>query len=130
MTQAKQSRPAFLLDGGVPEGWTRVTHTTNGDRYTDSQRIYHGYGLEIVCSITIARDGSRWLHVSYSRAAVIPDWNDTKLVKELFVGRDRKAIQVLPCEEEYVNIHPTCLHLWSPVDSDPVPDLRNEDGCL
>ena len=27
------------------------------------------------------------------------------------------AVQVLPREADYVNIHPNCLHLWAPAEA-------------
>jgi hypothetical protein len=46
----------------------------------------------------------------------------------MFVGSARKAVMVLPAEEEHVNIHPFCLHLYSPLDRDPLPDFRMNGG--
>jgi len=130
MNTTKQT-PFPFVDGTAPEGWTRITHTSSGDRYSSRQRIYRREdGLQVTVQLAYARDDSVWTHVTYGYETHTPDWDVTKLVKETFIGKDRKAIQVLPCEAEYVNIHPHTLHLWSPCGIDPVPDLRNEDGCL
>lgn len=82
--------------------------------------------LKVICSARIEKDGKRWMHVSFSRQDRIPDWNDLRLVKDTFIGRDRLAIQVLPPADEYVNIHPHVLHLWSCLDGRPCPDFRTE----
>ena len=58
-------------------------------------------------------DGKWWLHVSVAHPEKLPSYMDVAEVKALFVGRDRKAIQVFAAESEHVNIHPRALHLWS-----------------
>ena len=68
--------------------------------------------------------GRLWLHVSASSAERIPTWEELKGVKDLFVGRERLALQVLPPASEYVNINPRVLHLWSALEGPrPVPDF-------
>jgi hypothetical protein len=53
-----------------------------------------------------------------------------KACRDLFVGKERKAVQVLPPASEYVNIHPHCLHLYAAIEHDPLPDfrMRQPDG--
>jgi hypothetical protein len=43
-------------------------------------------------------------------------------VKELFIGGDRQAIQVMPPRSNHVNIHEV-LHLWHCLDGDGLPDF-------
>jgi len=73
---------------------------------------------------------SEWLHVSFSRHKRIPDYGDMVEVKEIFIGKDLKAIMVLPAEKEHVNIHPNCLHLWACLDRDPLPDFTQGTGMI
>ena len=80
--------------------------------------------LRVICSACVEADGKRWVHVSCSRPNRIPSWEELRLVKDTFVGRDRKAIQVLPSDAEYVNAHPYVLHLWACLDGDGLPDFR------
>jgi hypothetical protein len=72
-------------------------------------------------------DGKWWLHVSVSHPHKLPTWAELKEVKELFIGRDKKAIQILPNEKEYVNMHPYCLHLFHS-DEDGLPDFTHGGG--
>jgi hypothetical protein len=83
-------------------------------------------GVRVIVSGIVEADGKRWWHVSLSRPNRLPTWADVKTVKNLFVGRDRLAIQVLPRQQDYVNYHPHVLHLWCCLDGDPVPDFRHE----
>jgi len=80
--------------------------------------------LKVMMTAKIERDERRWLHVSVSHNDRIPDWRDLREVKDIFIGRERRALQVLPPEAEYVNIHPRVLHLWSCLDGDGLPDFR------
>src|SRR5690349_3210408 len=80
--------------------------------------------LFVICSARVEADGKRWIHVSCSRPSRLPDWDDMRLVKDTFIGRDRLALQILPRQAEYVNVCKNCLHLWSCLDGDPTPDFR------
>lgn len=68
-------------------------------------------------------DGELWLHLSVSTAGRVPSWDEMRWCRDVFIG-DRKAISVLPVSAEYVNIHPNCLHLFAPLERDPLPDFR------
>jgi hypothetical protein len=80
--------------------------------------------LLVIVSGRREKDGRRWVHVSMSYPAKLPGWNVVRMVKDRFIGRDKRAIQVLPPQSEYVNHHPNTLHLWHCVDGDGIPDFR------
>lgn len=82
--------------------------------------------LKVICSATVEADGRRWMHVSCSRAGHVPFWSDMGLVKDTFIGKRRRAIQIFPTEAEYVNLHPYVLHLWSCLNDDGLPDFRHD----
>lgn len=86
--------------------------------------------LRVLCSARVERDGKRWMHVSCSTPTRLPTWDELRLVKDTFIGRDRLALQLLPRQAEYVNDHPYTLHLWSCLDGDVTPDFRNEFGSI
>jgi hypothetical protein len=48
------------------------------------------------------------------------------MVKAIFIGRDKEALQVLPPESEHVNIHPNCMHLWHCRDGRQAPALKTD----
>lgn len=84
-------------------------------------------GLRVLLSVEHKTNEDRWLHVSVSREDRLPSWEDLKEIKDLFIGRDRAAIQILPKSSEYVNCHPYVLHLWSDLDRERfVPDFRRK----
>jgi hypothetical protein len=103
-----------------------VHHVSNQSLGEHEIRYYQSKnnGLAVIASVGLESDGQRWLHVSLSRKSRLPSYDDITLVKRLFVGKDRKAIMILPAENEHINIHPYCLHLWSPLEKDYLPDFR------
>ena len=71
----------------------------------------------------IASDGMNWDHVSVSLPKRCPNWEEMCYIKSLFWEPDECVIQYHPPEEEYVNNHDNCLHMWKPQNVDiPVPD--------
>lgn len=65
-----------------------------------------------------------WLHVSCAHPDRLPSWADLREAKTVFCGPKRLALSIMPSEAEYVNIHPYVLHLWCPLDHNPIPDFR------
>lgn len=56
--------------------------------------------------------GGGWDHVSVSFKNRIPTWDEMAEVKRMFFYPHETVIQFHPREEDYVNDHPYCLHLW------------------
>jgi hypothetical protein len=89
------------------------------------QRAYRRFGTLAVIVTDEIHDGLLWRHASCSHPDHLPSWEDLREVKDLFVGRNMKAIQVFPRQAEYVNIHPFVLHLWGlPEFGFSLPDFR------
>lgn len=107
----------------APTGWTREPWGT-GMRYVRTLT------RESVI-VTIGRHGGRrWIHFSVAHPSRIPHWDELRRYKSAFIGDDLKAIQVLLPAHEYVNIHPYCLHLFSCLDGDVLPDFTHGSGSL
>lgn len=58
--------------------------------------------------------GEGWEHVSVSRRGRCPSWEDMQYIKRKFWPADACVIQYHVLEEEHINAHPYCLHLWRP----------------
>jgi hypothetical protein len=112
----------FCWPSVLPNAWRRVPSELVVEG-VPAHRWVRSDGLAVIGSVEPHSRGGRWIHVSLSRARHLPSWQDVRDVKDLFVGRDRIAVQVLPPEDLYVNAHKYCFHLWSCLD-DPqlVPD--------
>ena len=122
MSKVNDWRPldgaADLVPSVLPSFWHVIDRVSDGVAYRSTA------GMTVICSGSVERDGRRWLHVSVARPDRLPTWSELTEVKDLFIGARRKAIQVLPAVEEYINAHPNCLHLWSCLDEDGLPDFR------
>ena len=75
-------------------------------------------------------DGDWWRHISVSHPNAIPNWKEMCMVKDLFIGKDKKAIQIHPLKGEYYNLHPNVLHLWCNLDRDPLPNFLGAEGAI
>src|SRR5512137_2167166 len=62
-----------------------------------------------------ASDGFLYEHVSVSTHSRCPTWEEMCFIKDLFWDEEDCVIQYHPPKSEYINCHPTCLHLWRPI---------------
>lgn len=63
-----------------------------------------------------------WEHLSVSMPSRTPSWDQMCRMKDIFWDKDECCVQYHPKEEDYVNNHPHCLHIWKPVDIElPTP---------
>ncbi len=79
-------------------------------------------GIELA---VIASDGGGWEHVSVHRLGKnnVPFWDEMCFIKRLFWEPEEAVMQLHPPESQYVNNHPTTLHLWRPCEAEiPLPD--------
>ena len=110
----------------LPSGWAAIDTTgwTDGPD-PDYARVYVKHGaVKVLISCARYADGKSWLHVSVSRRnREIPSWQLMSEVKDLFIGQERTAYQVMPPRSKWVNIHPGVLHLWHCLDGDVTPDF-------
>lgn len=114
-----------LFDARLPRGWMAVKEGIDGRAYQNKSA-----GLIVISSVG-NYDGRWWQHVSVSRRSRMPTYDDLALVKRLFVGEHAMALQVFPKASDHVNLHPYCLHLWSPVDGEsPLPDFTRGTGSI
>lgn len=86
--------------------------------------------LLVMCTETLEDDGRWWRHVSVSRQdRRMPTWRDMSAAKDLTIGPDRAAIQVMPKAAEHVDVAGNMprpvqvLHLWA-CEHDVLPDFR------
>lgn len=86
--------------------------------------------LRVIASVNLQKDNKTWLHVSMTRHAELPSYEDMVKVKRLFIGDHVTAYQVFPPADRHVNHHEYCLHLWHCVDGPVTPDFRLADGMI
>lgn len=103
----------------------RVTDGVMGSSKADGkngafQFPWRGAYYTAVCS-----DGKGWMHVSISRdgANRCPSWEIMCEMKDLFFEPEDTVVQFHPAKDDYVNVHPHCLHLWKWLEGEfPKPD--------
>lgn len=71
--------------------------------------------------LVIASNGKGWDHVSVTlhrkNGANIkrcPTFEEMQMVKEKIFSEEEVVFQLHPREEDYIDTHPYCLHLWKP----------------
>lgn len=63
-----------------------------------------------------------WEHLSVSMPSRIPSWDQMCRMKDIFWNKDEACVQYHPKEEDYVNMHKHCLHIWKPTNEIlPIP---------
>lgn len=80
-------------------------------------------GLFVIQSIAVEDDKNTWMHTSFSRKSRMPTYDDMAMVKRLFIGDDQKAIMIFPDKAHHVNIHNFCLHFFTPLYHEPLPEF-------
>lgn len=109
----------------LPPLWELVIRGNDGAQYRSPTQ-----NLTVIVSVGRELDGRRWIHMSMSHSARLPRWRELRDAKDLFIGRTRTAISVLPSEDQYVNLHPRVLHLFSCLDESPLPDFTRGTASL
>lgn len=95
-----------------------------GGRYYDK---HSGKWLNFIFSYQMG-----WEHLSVSMPNKTPSWEQMCMMKDIFWNKDEACVEYHPKEEDYVNNHNHCLHIWKPTEVElPLPPsilvgFRNE----
>lgn len=94
-------------------------------------RCYHDTrsAMAVIETLSDMPDGRDWHHLSVSFPDRVPTYDEMKLCKEIFVGPGYRSLLVFPEKKKHVNIHPYCLHLWTCLGDDGLPDFA-PDGTI
>ena len=70
----------------------------------------------------IIADGMGFKHLSITNAQkrMLPNWTVLSRVKDAYCGDDEWAVLYFPAKDDYINDHPFCHHLWTPLN-EPLP---------
>lgn len=109
----------------LPAKW--LLYATNEDGYSFVNKQEN---MGAILSWAKEQDGKMWLHFSLSCRKRIPFWDELVEAKEIFLGVESKAIQVIPPRSKYVNKNPYVLHLFMCLDGDNLPDFTQGSGNL
>lgn len=71
---------------------------------------------------TIFTSSLGWEHASVSQHNKTPTWDIMCRVKDVFWSGEECCIEYHPKEEDYINMHEHCLHIWKPIGVEiPMP---------
>lgn len=119
-----------LLPRVIPSAWREVEARDDGALYIHVSEPWSVIlGVELHPHPHTNRE-ELWLHCSTARRDRLPTWPELVEIRDLFLGRNTTALQVIPSREEYVNVHPNCLHLWVPVGRRITPDFTQGTGLI
>lgn len=123
----------------VPPSWSVIKRNPAGG-YFKRGNLQVGY--------TVQRYGGSdvWVHISvcgrkgisagpgdpgHLSSFYLPSFEELKRVKNDFIGEDRWAYQVFPSSKDYINQHPSVLHLFALMDGKPaLPDFTMGLGTI
>lgn len=83
-----------------------------GGKYYDK---YTGKWLNFIFSYQMG-----WEHLSVSMPSRTPTWDQMCIMKDIFWNKNEACVEYHPREEDYVNNHKHCLHIWRPTH-EPLP---------
>lgn len=94
--------------------WNRVapTYAVNPVLAGSLQWVLPRLGLTVVATIEL-HSLQPWAHVSFSRQETTPDYTALQFVREWWIGEKTQCLMVFPPIDQYVNLHPHCLHLYA-----------------
>jgi hypothetical protein len=95
--------------------------------------VHSARALSLLVTIEDHSDGKKWVHISIAGLmgpGQTLTWDDLVFARDCTVGKDKKAIQVLPPEKEHVNVLANCFHLFHCLGEDPLPDFTRGKGIL
>jgi len=91
----------------------------------DDQLRIEGYFFDPVTTkrwLVFFTSSYGWEHASVSQTNKTPTWDIMCRVKDIFWSGDECCVEYHPKEEDYVNMHEHCLHIWKPIDVElPTP---------
>ena len=94
-------------------------HGFNGDEHNGEFIIDRYNNGEFY--LVIVSNGVGWDHVSVtlhrrngSNIKRCPTFEEMQMIKDKVFDEDELVYQIHPREEDYINTHPYCLHLWKP----------------
>lgn len=126
---AQEEALAGLDDGWQPPVasgmWTKTHELEDGAWYQSAATP-----LAVCVSRCREEDGMRWVHVSVSHPTRVPKYRELVAIKRWALGTDAMAYQVFASDSKHVNFHKFCLHLWSCLDGNPLPDFTHGVGMI
>lgn len=95
----------------LPKGWEEILSPV----IDDIARSFKNGGLHVIFSrSTFEGERQQWRHISVTYMGGPPTWDQIMLCKNLFLGTETEAMQVIPGASDHINVA-HCWHFWSPI---------------
>lgn len=125
MTKERDRRRAKLRERQQAGWYQRDSRTIDGVTlmhwdHRDQQR-------RVFISLEDRGSAGKWKHVSVSHRDRYPTWDEIIEVKELFLGKECSAMQLIPPRSKWLNLMENCFHLWHRLDGDTYPPILHDD---
>lgn len=105
-----------MIPKNLPERWRCLGYVqAPPDLIGDTHAFIRTDGMRALFSVEIHPDG-KWVHLSVSHENKLPSWGELVSAKRDFFGPEITAVQILPDDSQYVNLHNHTLHLWHYLD--------------
>ena len=108
------------------QGWELIEKRGDGLAFRNSLDPY----LTLIISDGEELDGEYWRHISIAHQERMPKYEELVIAKREFAGSDERGYLIFPPEKDHVNIHEFALHLFCPIEHDPLPDLTHGTGSI
>lgn len=129
-TQASPEPLPDWLPETLPAGWVEQDLFQGVGHHWGRVYLYRDT-TSVIIGCARYGDGKRWLHVSVARRnKQLPTWELYTQVKDLFIGPERTALQILAPRSKWVNQHAGCLHLYHCLDGDVTPDFTGNGETI
>lgn len=96
--EALRSTPRLLITAAGIDGGTAAAFLASSKKEQTAMVVFSW--------------GCGWDHVSVSYPNRCPTWDEMCEIKSMFFLPDEVCVQYHPAENEYVNNHRHCLHIW------------------
>jgi len=129
MVTTMRKRPTIIMEKGRIGTGPMRSGSSFGCYGAFKQRTPAGVLVKVIASGADPDDvySDGWEHVSVSHwnNKRTPSWETMQWVKDQFWYKDEVVFQLHPADEQYVNLHPGCLHLWRNKNKPcPLPPIK------
>lgn len=63
------------------------------------------------CQVFVGVEAGKW-HLSISHPLRYPKYDEIKYCRHHLMPKDKTIAMLFPPEEEFINVHQKCFHLW------------------
>ncbi len=108
------------------DGWRLMERRLDGMAFRNLDEPL----LTLIISENEELDGEYWRHISIAHQQRMPTYEELTNAKRQFAGADERGYLIFPPEKDHVNIHEFALHIFCPIEHNPLPDFTHGTGSI